>query len=97
MGRHYRAIRPLLFSILSLDQSITPFIILATGLRLFVQSNAIPSEVHTRAESGLFSALNLIPVASSLVLLCRVAYVGLPPASSLLSLVIVSVVAYMVV
>jgi hypothetical protein len=66
-------------SITSLDQTITPFLLLAVGIRLGVLPVTPSFSSRLRPQSGLLTALNLIPISSSLALLCRIATVGAPP------------------
>jgi hypothetical protein len=80
-------------SIQSVDQAITPFIIIAAGIRICVQSITAPHESRSSIESGLGSALYLIPLASSLALLCRVATVGVPQEAASVLLVLTSLMA----
>ncbi len=80
-------------SILTLDQAITPFIVIAAGIRICVQSIAPPHESRSNFESGLDSSLYLIPLASSLALLCRVAAIGIPQGTTSVFLVLASLMA----
>ena len=80
-------------SILSLDPAVTPFLLLAVGFRLDIPSLSSAGRSQVTLHSGHASTLNLISLASSLVLLCRVASVGVPSSWTSPLLVIVSLAA----
>jgi hypothetical protein len=64
--------------ITSLDQAVTPFLLLAIGVRMVAMPLSSSFGAQLRLRSNLHSVLGLIPIASFLALLCRIALVGTP-------------------
>jgi len=63
-------------SITALDQAVTPLLLLAVGIRLAMVPLSPSFGKQIRLQPGLASVLGLIPIASCLALLCRIAAVG---------------------
>lgn len=80
-------------SISSLDQSITPYLFMSVWFRLSILPFSPSLSLNIRAQPGILSALNLIPVASCLALLCRIALVGVPPQWTSLFLILAALAA----
>jgi hypothetical protein len=80
-------------SITSIDQSITPFLLLAVGIRLGILpiTPSFNSQLHQ--QPGFLPAFTLIPIASCLALLCRIAAIGAPPNWTALLLVLAALAA----
>jgi hypothetical protein len=76
------------FSITALDPAVIPLLLLAVGIRLAVGPLSPAFNKQIRLQPGHASILNLIPMASCLVLLCRIASVGAPQNLSTLFLIL---------
>jgi hypothetical protein len=65
-------------SIIKLDPGVIPFLLLAVGIRLGIHPLSPFFSTQLHLQPVRLSILNLIPVASCLALLCRIATVGVP-------------------